>query len=73
MVPNTWHEKKRRVKCGVTGCHIKRGSGEENGDSEKKWEGEVRNEATEGNVGARVKITWCGVHAKINTWVKHHP
>ena len=49
------------------------GNGEENRDSEKKYEGELENEVTEGNVRVGVKIAWCGVHAKIDTWVIHHP
>ena len=49
------------------------GSSKENRDGEKKCEGELENEVTEGNVGAGVKITWYGVHAKIDTWVIHHP
>ena len=49
------------------------GNGKENRDGEKKHEGELENEASEGNVGVGVKITWCGVHAKIDTWVIHHP
>ena len=49
------------------------GNYEENRDGEKKYEGELENEVTEGNVGVGVKITWCGVHAKTNTWVIHHP
>ena len=47
--------------------------GASNGDGEKKCKGELENEGTEGNVGARVNIARCGVHAKIDTWVKHHP
>ena len=68
-----WGEKKRQVKCRVTGCCIKVAINGENGDGEKKCEGELENEATEGNVRAEMKITWCGVHAKIDTWVIHHP
>ena len=49
------------------------GNYEENGDGEKKYEGKLENEVTEGNVRAGVKITWCRVHAKIDTWVIHHP
>ena len=49
------------------------GNGKENRDGEKKYEGELENEVTEGNVGVGVKITWCRVHAKIDTWVIHHP
>ena len=48
------------------------GSGEENGDSKKKYEGELENEVTEGNVGVEVNIAWYGIHAKDNTWVIHH-
>ena len=47
------------------------GNSEENRDGEKKYEGELDNEVTEGNVRAGAKITWCGVHAKIDTWVIH--
>ena len=49
------------------------GNGEENRDGEKKYEGKLENEVTEGNVRAGVIITWCGVHAKIDTWVIHYP
>ena len=49
------------------------GIDKENRDGKKKYEGELDNEVTEGNIGAGVKITWCGVHAKIDTWVIHHP
>ena len=70
---NMWHEKKWQEKCGVTGCHIKVAMAKKNRDGEKKCEGELENEATEGNVRAEMKITWCGVHAKIDTWVIHHP
>ena len=49
------------------------GRGEENGDGEKKYEGELENEVMEGNVGAEVKISQCRIHAKDNTWVIHHP
>ena len=49
------------------------GSGEENRDGEKKYEGKLENEVTEGNVRVGVKIAWCRVHAKIDTWVIHHP
>ena len=38
--------------------------GMRNGDSEKKCTGELENEGTEGNVGVRVTIARCGVHAK---------
>ena len=49
------------------------GNSEENRDGKKKCEGELENEVAEGNVGVGVNITWCGVHAKIDTWVIHHP
>ena len=48
------------------------GSGEENRDGENKCEGELEHEV-EGNVGVEVNITHCGTHAKIDTWVIHHP
>ena len=49
------------------------GSGEENGDGEKKYEAKLENEVMEGNVGAGAKITWCRIHAKVDAWVIHHP
>ena len=49
------------------------GNSEENRDGEKKYEGELENEVAEGNVGVGVKITWCGAHAKLDTWVILHP
>ena len=49
------------------------GNGEENGDGKKKYEGKLENKVAKGNVGAGVKITCCGIHAKVNAWVKHHP
>ena len=48
------------------------GSGEENGDGKKKCEGELEHKV-EGNVGVEVNIARCRIHAKIDTWVKHHP
>ena len=70
---NTWRKKKWQAKCGATRCHITVAIGGENRDGEKKCEGELENEVTEGNVGAGMKIAWWGVHAKIDTWVIHHP
>ena len=49
------------------------GSGEEYGDDKKEYEGELENEVTKGNVGVEANITWCGIHAKYDTWVIHHP
>ena len=49
------------------------GINEENRDGEKKYEGELQNEVTEGDVRVGVQIAWCGVPAKIDTWVIHHP
>ena len=49
------------------------GNNEENRDGEKKYEGKLENEVFEGNVRVGVKIAWCRVHAKIDTWVIHHP
>ena len=48
------------------------GSGKEYEDDEKEYEGEVEKKV-EGNVEAEVNITHCGIHAKIDTWVIHHP
>ena len=48
------------------------GSSEENGDGEKKYEGELENDVMEGNVRVGAKITWCGIHAEDDTWVIHH-
>ena len=62
---NMWREKKLQVKCGATRGSIKVAA--------EKRSMRVKNEVAEGNVGAGVKITWCGVHAKIDTWVIHHP
>ena len=49
------------------------GSGEENGDGEKKYEGKLENEVMEGNVRVGARVSHCGIHAKIDTRVIHHP
>ena len=46
------------------------GSGEED---EKEHEGELENKVTEVNVGVEMIITLCRIHAKLDTWVIHHP
>ena len=53
-------------------------------DKDKEYkeekEGELENTSTEGaggvlqvNVVAEAIITFCGIHASIDTWVIHHP
>ena len=64
-----WHEKKQWINWVLH----QSGSGKENGDGNRKYEGKLENEVTEGNVKVGVKIAWCRVHAKIDTWVIHHP
>ena len=49
------------------------GSSEEYEDDEKKYEGKLEHKVMERNVGAEVNITCCGIHAKVDTWVIHHP
>ena len=49
------------------------GSGKEKGDGKMKYEGKLENEVTEGNVGVEANITHCRIHAKLDTWVIHHP
>ena len=49
------------------------GSSEEYKDDKKEYEGELENEVTEGNVGVEVNIACCGIYAKVDTWVIHHP
>ena len=49
------------------------GSSEEYEDNEKKYEGKLENELTEANVEVEANITHCEIHAKLNTWVIHHP
>ena len=49
------------------------GSGKENGDGEKKYEAELENEVTEGNVGVGARVACCRIHAKVDAWVIHHP
>ena len=70
---NMWHKKKVAGKVRSDRVLHQSGNSKESGDGEKKCKGELENEGTEGNVGARANIAQCGVHAKIDTWVKHHP
>ena len=49
------------------------GIGEEDEKDEKEHEGELGNKVTEVFVGVEAIITCCGIHAKVDTWVIHHP
>ena len=49
------------------------GSGDENEDDEKEHEGGIENKMTEVFVGVEANIAHCRIHAKVNTWVIHHP
>ena len=49
------------------------GSGEEDKKDEKEHEGELENKVMEVNVGVEAIIALCRIHAKLDTWVIHHP
>ena len=49
------------------------GSGEEDKDDEKEYEGVLENKVMEGNVQTEAIIALCATNAKLNTWVIHHP
>ena len=49
------------------------GSSKEDKKDKKEHKGKVENKVTDGFVTAEAIITHCRIHAKVNTWVVHHP
>ena len=49
------------------------GSSEEDEDTKKEYEGKLEKKVMEGNAKVEANIAHCRIHAKVNTWVIHHP
>ena len=73
VATNTWHEKKWWAKCRVTRRHNKVAMAKKTEMVKRSARANSKMKGLKERLGWGVKIAWCGVHAKIDTWVIHHP